>query len=924
MLSLDLTQKEIISPSLPPAPPKKKLVLITKDEIEEALAQTDYQQEKLIEVVRDRRKLILERAEHNLSQGFYQGAACATQTAQATDILIIALFTSLSQHILGRAKKPDKLMLVAVGGYGTGHLAPFSDIDLLFVLPRTRNNNKIKLREKLIELMLKILWDSGFKLGQSVRDIKNIIKCAKEDMVFCTSLLDARLLSGEEALFEVLQKQFERAKKTIKPRRFVKAKLIERDARHEKEGRSRFLVEPNIKNSKGGLRDLQTLWWLVKFCYGKEADIFSQADNKKLLHCEGFLWAARCHLHFLCGHGQEQLSFQHQQALAERQGARPNDNQAVEKFMKNYFLVAKEAGNLTRILCAQLENEQAKPQPKISALIKSIRKNKNEKYIKLARRFVVEGGRLKAEDEKCFIDKPINMLRYFELAAEHNLNFHPLALNQIKDALRFAPKNLRKSPIANRTFLHILTARKNPARVLRAMNETGLLGWFVPAFGKIVAQMQFNMYHHYTVDEHLLHAIEQVSILEHAELEGIKNARKVATTLARQKPLREVLYLALFTHDISKGQKGDHSSLGAETCLKLAKRFGLEPDRAALAAWLVENHLLLSDVAQKRDLSERKTIRNFAQAVKTPERLNLLFLLTIADINAVGPGTWNGWKAELINTLYQLTLAEIKESSSMQSARRQRRELAAQLDWNEKHKRAYLKEHGDSYWQSTKPELQKTHATLWNQWKEKTPFAFAAKNLPHQDVSEIVIITQDHPGLFSRIVGGIAISELLIIDAKIFTTHNGLAFDSFWIQAQHQKPIGPNHAQRLKENIEKVLGGELLPHKEIDKQQALHAPAQAVFDIAPQIEFDNGASDSHSVIEVECLNSPYLLHSLSRKIFHEGLALSSAQIATFGERAVDVFYVQDAFAQKIVAPEKQAHLKKELLKVITSTSLSPR
>lgn len=922
MSSVALTKNKTLTPSKKTSGRAKKKTLINRQAFEAALFEVAPEEEKLIKLVSQARKEILEKAQFNLFNEFYKGYECAEAIADATDSIVMSLFAVLSQALSAKDKAPDKLTLIAVGGFGAGYLAPFSDIDLLFLLPNTSTNKKIKLREQGIEQLLKILWDSGFKLGYSVRDIKNTIKQAKEDMVFCTSLLDARLLLGDEALFETLQKQFVRAKKTIKPRKFVKAKLAERDQRHEKEGGSRFLVEPNIKNSKGGLRDLQTLWWLAKFCHNTQEEIFSPENYETLRQCEGFLWETRCQLHFLCGAAQEKLSFQHQQALAEAQGA-SGDNNSIEKFMKSYFLVANAAGSLTRILCAQLENEQAKPVPKISRLIKRIRENKSEKYIRLAKRFAIDGGRLRAEGENIFSDKPINMLRYFELAAEHDLNFHPETLNQIKNSLPTAPLTLRESPIANRIFLNILTSRKNPARVLRTMNETNLLGWFVPEFGKIVAQMQFNMYHHYTVDEHLLHAIEQLSALERLGLPEIKRVRKVAASLGRKKPLRDVLYVALFTHDIAKGKKGDHSELGAEVCLKLAKRLGLAQEDAELAAWLVENHLLLSDVAQKRDLGDAKTIINFAREVKSVERLKLLFLLTIADICAVGPGTWNGWKAQLISSLYEMTLQEIKNPVSVktaQKARQQRRKLAAQLDWSEKQKRAYLKDHSDAYWVNTKVELQKTHALLWHQWKEQTPFAFFTTDLKEQAVSEIVIITPDHPGLFSRIVGAIAMSELLITDARIFTSQNGLAFDSFWVQTQHQSPIGTTHSARLKTNIEKVLGGELLPFKEISRKQPLGAKKQAIFNIAPQIEFDNRASDLYSVIEMECLNNPYLLYNLAQKIFRAGLILSSAHIATYGERAVDVFYVQDAFAQKITSIEKQESLKIELLKAAQETS----
>ncbi len=905
-------------------PSKKKIkLLIDKENLDRALHATQKNQQTLTQIVSTARQEILNSAHDNLLQKFYQGTQCAEEIARAVDVLMTSLFTYISQEVFPRPNptKAERLTLLAIGGYGQGKLAPFSDIDLLFLLP----GKNTQWGEQTIELMLKILWDSEFKIGHSVFNVKQIPKRAKEDLVFCTSLLNIKHLSGDEELFLTLKKQIEKTKKIIGVRTFVKAKLTERDIRHEKEGRSRFLVEPNIKNGKGGLRDLQTLWWLVKFCYGEDSNIFSKEANQKLSACENFLWEVRCYLHFLCGAPQEKLSFQHQQALTQAMNfLNPNVGEeqtieALEKFMKNYFLVAKEAGSLTRILCAELEAQQAKPQPRISRLIKKI--TKTTKDIQLTEDFLLERGRLKATTENLFTQKPLMILRYFELAALHRVNFHPSSLNQIRNALPHLPKTLRLDKNANEMFLNILAKHPDPARILRTMNETGnetgFLGWFIPAFGNIVAQMQFNRYHHYTVDEHIIHAVELLDHLEQAGIKEINRARLLARRLAKQN-LRAVLYIAIFTHDIAKGQKGDHSQRGAEVCYALATRLGLTEENAHLAAWLVENHLLMSDCAQKRDLNDDKTIKNFVKKIQTIERLKLLFLLTIVDIQAVGPGTWNGWKAQLLNKLYELAFAELKTPFRIQhaqKARRQRRKLAARLTWSEKEKRAYLKLHKNTYWNHTSEQTQKTHALLWETWREKTPFAFHVKNSESQAHSEMTIITPDHPGLFSRIVGAIVINKGIITDARIFTSDNGLAFDSFWIQNQNQAPLDETHSQRLKATIEKVLLGKLLPYEEITKKQNVIASKENVFNIKPKIILDNELSDECSVIEVECLNNPYLIYATAQKMFREGLILSSAHITTYGERAVNVFYVKDTFSQKITDKEKQTYLKNELLKV---------
>lgn len=896
--------------------------LIDKKLFVEGLKERKNNQKNFIELTTQARLDILKAAQFNLDSGFYKNNSkeCATEICLAIDELIVNLFLFISRDVFAHPTPTEakSMALIAVGGYGAGRLAPFSDIDLLFLSP----GKPTKWNEQCVEFMLRLLWDSGFKIGYSVRDIKNSNMNAKEDMMFCTSLLDARFLNGEITLFEDWQKQFTKVKISIKPRRFVKAKLAERDERHEKEGRSRFLVEPNIKNSKGGLRDLQTLWWLIKFCHNvsskddlQHTGIFTPLEYQILDDCEKLLWEARCHLHFLCGSAVERLSFHHQPALAAKMGfENKEDNLAVEQFMKFYFLKASDAGSLTRILCAQLEASQAKPLPKISQLIKRITKH-NKNNVQLEKDLVIETGRLNTKTPEKFLENPLMMLRFFEIAAIHDINFHPQALNQIRQALPQTDEGLRKNPSANKMFLKILTSNKNPERILRTMNETGLLGWFFLDFGKIVGLMQFNMYHHYTVDEHLIHSVGQLAQIERSTDRDMKLPRRIANSLYKKENCRNILYISMLTHDISKGQGGDHSKLGADVCLDLAIRCGLCLEDREKSAWLVRNHLLMSDYAQKRDLADPKTIRNFVRQVGDKKKLQLLFLLTIADIKAVGPGTWNGWKAQLLENLYQASLDELRMPAPAKmaaTARKARSAFVGNLNWTPKAKRDYVKLHSDSYWANTSIETQIRQVKLWQSWQEKTPFAFEAVDLKEIGSSEVSLIIPDHPGLFSRIVGALAISELQITDARIFTTQNGLAFDNFLVQTANKTPIGAEHSLRLKDIIEKVLLGELLPLEEIDKKLALAPVNNAVFDIVPNIEFDNDASYEYSVIEVDCLDSPYLLFSLAQRIFRAGLVLASAHITTYGERAVDVFYIKDMTGQKITSEEKQKHLIAEL------------
>ncbi len=904
------------------------MTLTERDQFSQRLKTTAHDRNALVNLIKKTRGEASSQSQKKLKDKIFQGDQCARAFAETHDFILSELFTFITQEIFPCANptKTEKITLLATGGYGRGRLAPFSDIDLLFLLPYKAT----PWSEQVVESMLKILWDAGLKIGHNVRSVKNATSAATEDMVICTAMLDARRLAGDEALYQDFQKQFARAKNKITAKRFVKAKLEERDLRHHQVGQSRYLVEPNIKNGKGGLRDLQTLWWLANFCYDArtghdlwQLGLFTKTEYQQLHKCETMLWEVRCHLHFLCDQAQERLSFHLQPALAERIGYR-DDAQllAVELFMKAYFRVAKHAGDLTRILCAVLEERAAKPRPRLSRFIHRARELSRGKKSD----FAVEGGRLKITQKDVFTKDPINLLKFFDIAAQHDLKFHPEALSQARHALKYITAPMRRDQNANQLFLNILTSKKNPARILRVMNDAGLLGRFIPDFGRIVAQMQFNMYHHYTVDEHLLHAVGQIAEIERHGLDTMKLAAKIFRQISKQPHAREVLYIAVLTHDIAKGRKGDHSIEGAKIAHQLTLRLGLDETHAATAAWLVKKHLLMSDVAQKRDLADHKTVSDFVAHVKTHERLNLLCALTIVDIRAVGPGVWNDWKAQLLKTLYQLSAAELERThhqpTRIHAARQAQKNISTQLDdWSERERRDYLKLHPHAYWLNVGADTQLRHAHLWRQWGEATPFIFSVQDIAARAVSEMTLITQDHPGLFSRLVGAFEINGLDVIDARIFTTRNGLAFDTFWVQTAQQAPIAdPKRVDRIRQTVVKVFAGSLRPPEEINKQEArdLSVKPAAVFQIKPKVSFDNNASEKHTVIEVEGLDRAGLLHGLALQLFRQGLVLSSAHIATYGERAVDVFYVKDSTGQKITAAARQKNIRAALTKVIAA------
>jgi len=600
-----------------------------------------------------------ERAEQLLLKERH-GLRCAERLSRTQDEIIRILF----ECAVGKLYPPqihsqaERMAVIATGGYGRGLLAPGSDIDLLFVLPYKQT----AWGESVAEVLLYCLWDMGQKVGHATRSVSECIRQARADMTIRTALLESRYLYGDTALYSELTARFDKEVVQGTAAEFVAAKLAEREERLRRAGQSRYLVEPNVKDGKGGLRDLHTLFWIAKYVYRVrepqeliDAGVFDREEYNLFRRCEDFLWSVRCNMHFLCGRAEERLSFDIQREIAVRLGYTEHPGmQDVERFMKHYFLTAKHVGDLTAILCARLEERQAKPAPVLSRVIARLRPPRStRRTLTETDDFVVDNNRINLARANVFTRDPVNLIRLFYLAQKHNLAIHPEAMRLAARSLKLIDAKTRRDKEANRLFLEILTSKNEAETVLRRMNEAGVLGAFVRAFGRIVAMMQFNMYHHYTVDEHLLRCIGVLNEIEHGDSRNVLLASELMPTIRPEH--RKLLYVALFLHDIAKGRVEDHSIAGARVARRLCPRLGFNAAETELVAWLVEVHLVMSTVAQSRDLSDRKTIENFAAVVQSLERMKLLTILTTADIRAVGPGVWNGWKAQLLRTLYYET-----------------------------------------------------------------------------------------------------------------------------------------------------------------------------------------------------------------------------------------------------------------------------
>src|SRR6202011_3070406 len=717
------------------------------------------------------------------------GAVVVRDHCFLIDQLIRVMFDLVTGEIypLPNPTSGERLAIVAVGGYGRGELAPYSDIDLLFLLPYKRTPHT----EQVVEYLLYLLWDLGLKIGQSTRSVDECLRQAKSDLTIRTALLEARYLWGDQALFNELKRRFDSEIVKGSAPQFVASKLAERDARHKRVGDSRYQLEPNIKEGKGGLRDLHTLFWIAKYIYrtddvGKlvELGVLSAEESQRFDHAQSFLWTVRCHLHYLAGRAEERLTFDLQAQIAREMGyADDAKSRGVERFMKDYFLVAKNVGDLTRIFCAILEADQ-----KRKRRLSWVRWGAGRRALS---GFVLDGEWLTIPAEDFFTKDPRALLRRFHGAQEHGLAIPPRACRAESQSLRFVDR-LREVPEANRLFLEILTSRKDPETALRRMNEAGVLGRFIPDFGRVVAQMQYDMYHVYTVDEHTLFAI---GILHKIETGQLKEEHPLATELAATIVSRRALCVAVLLHDIAKGRGGDHSEIGERIALVAGPRLGLPGEETETVAWLVRWHLLMSGTAFKLDISDTKTLGDFVERVQSPERLKLLLVLTVADIRAVGPNVWNGWKAALLRELYHRAMEVM--SGGLTSEGRDLRVATAQAaarrllpDFSEKEFTAFAARGYPFYWLSFDPETHARHARLMHEAEATGASLTVEKRVaPRRSVTEITLYTADHAGLFSRIAGALAISGANIVDARIMTMSNGMALDTFWIQDLAGRPF---------------------------------------------------------------------------------------------------------------------------------------
>lgn len=841
-----------------------------------------------------------------------RGDLIARRLARSMDSVIRALFDQCA----GDAR----LALCAVGGYGRGELAPFSDIDLLFL----HESGADAALRPILDSLLYPLWDSGLKVGHGVHTPKSALAFVKDDLVGRTAYLDMRLLCGDRSLYDSFLDGFDTLRNRTK-KQFVEAKLAEQDARQEAAGATRYLVEPDIKDGKGGLRDIQTIRWIYKYVYdGDIGDdpridkILGKKNLRDLKKAERFFWSARVHLHDLRGRADEKLAFDIQPAVAERLGyADREDVSAAERLMRHYFVTAVDTGRLTRILCARLEEERALRLPRLPAMPpKALQKDEAPGKPNLRLR----GGRLDFQSATRARSNPRDFFRYFRaFSKKPKIDFHPDALAVISDNAANITSHVRKDPVVAALFRGILESRSDPVRALRVMTETGLLGKYVPAFGDIVGRIQYGLYRRFTIDEQVLRAF---AVYRDIRAGVLAEEHPISTRIVAEAENPYLITLAVFLHESVWGVRGRSQSDCERMIVRTTRRLGLNKDEAALAAWAAAHHLLLVRTAERRNLTEARTIARFAEEVGDRDRLDLMVVLSTCHLRVVGHFSWDEVIRRQLSELYEAACAWFEGGAEALAKRLDaraalaRKETATRLaDWSHAEKEAFLSSLTGEMLRCVDADIIVRFAYLARA-AEHDRAAAAVTVTPRDGDLECIIYADDRPGLLADIAGAVADAGLSVRSVQALTTADGRAFDIFAVQSTDELSMDdPLLARRLHE---RVLAAARAAPKTPPRLKRRMGDRRSIFTIEPEVRVEQDASRQAVVVEAEGLDRPGLLHDIAAALGGLDVSIASAHAATYGERAVDAFYLTEIGGGKITNARKLRRIEKALLAVLAA------
>lgn len=801
--------------------------------------------------------------------------------------------------------------VLAVGGYGRAQLFPYSDIDVLVITTDADGSSAA------IETVLYGLWDTGLTIGHAVRTPEEALVCAREDHTIMASMLDMRFIAGNKALATRTLRRVTRELIGSDPIHFVEAKLAERDRRHDRALDSRLVLEPNVKEGKGGLRDLHTVWWLARYCYDvkrirdlTKGAIFTVEDARHYEQALHFLSIVRASLHLMHGRAEERLTFDAQLQLAATYNYRHTGEEAAKRFMKHYFHHATRVGELTRSFCTLLEEEKKRPPT-----------NRITRWFSSPPKlgpFVRVGERLSIANPKQFRDDPLLMLELFATAQEEGLDIHPHALRAISASLTAFTKEHRASERAAEIFFRILLSPHTPHITLRHMSEAGVLARLIPEFARIEGQMQYDRYHTYTVDEHTLKAIESLYLVARGEM---KDPLPTSSSIISQIQSRRALYMAMLTHDIGKGS-GRQAERGEVLSAEIARRLHCSDAEVDTISWLVRHHLLMSEIAFKRDLDEAKTIEDFVAIVQSPERLRLLMLITVADIRAVGPTIWNGWKGALLRELFYKALARMggsmAPSADVDAAKvALSQHLLQQPGWPQDGVQRFIEQVAPpAFWSRSAPE-QERMAALYRRYQSMQEPALAVTQDAFRAITELTVCLWAQPHLLQQVAGVAALMGASIASAKLIVAQDGACW--VWLGLQDVTGAAFDADKAMREFVKlylNVQSGTLDLRPELVRCRTKPLRRQGLFAEPARVLIDNTLSATYTVIEVNGADRIGFLHDIASALVEGGLMIATAHVATYGGRAVDVFYVKDAYGHKLLHPAKRMQVEQAVLAAI--------
>ncbi|MDX8402939.1 MAG: [protein-PII] uridylyltransferase [Mariprofundaceae bacterium] len=846
-------------------------------------------------------KLTLQALYNQVEEMFLQGVA--------GDVLMNSMCAGVDQLLVKLWKQSapqaaEQVDLVAVGGYGRGELAPQSDWDVWFLVPDQLSPEL----EKEIESFLYVLWDINIKLGHAVRSVKETMSHLKDDWNSATAAMESRLLCGNGELYEHIQ---EKLKPFFKRRRkaFVEAKFSELEARHQRTGGTAFLMEPDIKEGQGGLRDIQAIFWIAKAWYNSDVkelvdeQIISLIEYEQLMAAQNFLLRCRAGLHLENRRAGDRLGFEQQAALTKKLGYIEVDQRpAVERFMKEYF---RHVGRVVRVTSMLLLHFQERLHPQLFSLAHGIGDG-----------FTLEGKRVSIEHERVFEDDPLRLLRVFHVAQKGHRKLSSSVLRQIRADVLLIDDDVRGSPEARQSFLEILRDTRNVAWALKEMNDTGVLGRFIPEFREVVGLGQFNRYHAYTVDEHTIRAVGEARNMFHETREmRLPLAHEVCHKISRP----ELLYIALIFHDIAKGVTGDHSENGEKMAYQFCQRIKLNQDAIELVAWLVKEHLYMAVLSQRADLSDPEVIQTFADRVGDIERLNYLLLLTVADIAAVGPNVWNDWKGSLLRELYQSTQQLMMGEGVEGEALKQRIEVRLESALTRAGKKRIAMQDALKVlpWRCVM-HFPPRHLCPMGELLLGSEGGDGVELISDEGNCEtmVMVVAKAHMGLFSALTGCIAAGHINVMAAQAFELLDGRILDVFHIQNTEGDALTQGEdLLRLKTKISKVLeGGEMFTTPAISRVK----PTLLMREVKVRVRKVSHSSSRQTAIEIAAADRPGLLAQLAEKITELGFDIRGAAISTFGDRVVDVFFLRSK-GSKGLSTDEVDMLCSELIKIAQLT-----